>query len=122
MAQTRRVYVNVQCDPPLGQLCKPPKKILIDTGSELTICFTVFKTHCAPIILHIYLDGPEVNKTRLGYVNERNQVIGSLTTGFLKLGPVIPAKHELILQAEGEEEGCNHGELYSWGGYLEIIT
>jgi hypothetical protein len=46
-----------------------------------------------------------------------------LETGLLELGPVAAGRHLLIVQAEGQESGCNPGTgLADWGGTLHVFT
>ncbi|MDP2903564.1 MAG: hypothetical protein Q8N96_10730, partial [Methylovulum sp.] len=45
-----------------------------------------------------------------------------LDTGPINLGPVSPGLHTVALEAEGEEGGCNAGDLNSWGGTVQVFA
>jgi hypothetical protein len=107
-----------------GQLCEPPFTVSFETSALLQVQYTVRADHCSSVRLHIFVDNVLVQTTDfLGWPGAGAPFDGlPLQTELLDLGPVSSGPHVLALQAEGQESGCNTGNLSSWGGSIRLLT
>ena len=104
-----------------GQVCDQPFTFDITTEDMLKIQYTVAETHCSSIKLNISVDGGSPISTGfLGWNGDQDA--RPLDTGLIDLGPVSAGTHQVSLQAEGTEGGCNAGDLTVWGGAVHVFT
>lgn len=104
-----------------GQLCDPPWPVDVTTDGTLQLNYTIAPSHCSSIRLNISVDGgPATTTSYLGWNGDPDGQ--PLETGLIDLGPVSAGQHQISLQAEGKEGGCNAGSLGSWGGTLHVFS
>jgi hypothetical protein len=99
-----------------GQLCEPPfeQTVQVPSGGRVTsVMYTPPPGHCSPVRIHVLLDGTEIGVTGFVEPNESSEL--GLFSDPIRKGSVV-----LGYKAEGKTEGCNSGQLSSWGG--SIIT
>ncbi len=111
------------------QLCEPPFSVSVEVPVSrppvpIRLKYDVRDTHCSSVRLHIFLDGALVQTT--GYLGWHGATAPydalPLSTGFITLSSKPkPGPHVVSVNAEGQEGGCNGGQLYSWGGSLELL-
>ncbi|MCX7096219.1 MAG: hypothetical protein NTY50_22620 [Methylobacter sp.] len=104
-----------------GQICDQPFTFDVTTDTTLKIQYTVPETHCSSIRLNISVDGGlPITTDFLGWNGDED--VRPLDTGVIDLGPVSAGTHQVSLQAEGTEGGCNVGGVASWGGAVQIFA
>jgi hypothetical protein len=95
-------------------LCDQVSTVDVQTEGVLRVQFTAAATHCAPVIVHLSVDGAE------------RFVSGPLGPGesapTQDFGPIVAGSHTLGVQAEGVIGGCNAGTTSSWGGQLAVAV
>lgn len=111
------------------QLCEPAFSVSVQVPVSrppvpIQLKYDVRDTHCSSVRLHIFLDGALVQTT--GYLGwhgaEAPYDALPLSTGYITLSNrPKPGTHVVSVNAEGQEGGCNSGQLYSWGGALEVL-
>lgn len=101
-----------------GQFCDPPYTFDVTTDNLLQLDYSVPPAHCSSIRLNISVDGGVPITTEfLGWNGDPDAQ--PLQTGPINID-VAPGQHNVSLQAEGKEGGCNAGSLGSWGGTLKV--
>jgi|CXWL01.1.fsa_nt_gi hypothetical protein len=108
------------------QLCEPAFSVSVDAVSirqPIQLKYDVAVGHCSPVRLHIFVDGALVKTTPyLGWVGASAPFDSlPLSTGYIPLKRLKPGPHVVSVNAEGQEGGCNGGQLFSWGGSLEVV-
>ncbi len=111
------------------QLCEPAFSVSVQVPVSrppvpIQLKYDVRATHCSSVRLHIFLDGVLVQTT--GYLGWEGALDPydtlPLSTGYITLSNRPKAgTHVVSVNAEGQEGGCNGGQLYSWGGALEVL-
>lgn len=104
-----------------GQICDPAAIFdVTTTGEPLQLNYTVADTHCSAIKLNVSVDGnAPISTVFLGWNGDPD--MQPLDTGIIDLGVFSAGAHQISLQAEGKEGGCNAGDLSSWGGTVHIL-
>ena len=109
-----------------GQICDPSHSIEIgiETSSFLQVQYSVPPSHCSSVRIIVSVDGStKVTTGFFGWLGASGPFAElPLSTGVLDLGPESPGTHVLTIQGEGQQGGCNTGQLESWGGSLRILT
>jgi hypothetical protein len=108
------------------QLCEPAFSVSVEAVSirqPIQLKYDVPATHCSPVRLHVFLDGALVKTTGyLGWAGAPAPFDGlPLSTGYIPLKRVKAGPHVVSVNAEGQEGGCNGGQLVTWGGSLEVV-
>ena len=105
----------------IGQICDQRFSFDATTTDKLQINFIVPETHCSSVKLNISVDGVYLLSTDfLGWNGDPDA--RPLETGLIDLGPVSAGTHNVALEAEGTEGGCNVGDLASWGGTVHVFA
>jgi len=107
-----------------GQLCDPAFTTDVTTDSILQVQYFVSPNHCSSVRVHIFLDNTQVHTTDfLGWLGAPSPFDTlELDSGIIDLGPVSPGMHTVGIQAEGQQGGCNSGELIRWEGSMRVFT
>ncbi len=95
-----------------GQLSSDRYIFRVRTAGVLQVDYFAPRLHCSSVRIHFFVDG--VEKALSG------PVAPGARSGYWNLGPVRAGTHEVRLQAEGVEGGCNHGRLAAWQGSVEV--
>jgi hypothetical protein len=107
----------------LGQIC--PTREHMKTGWEnriqytnprnvesIKVEFTANQNHCSDMIAHVYFDGKEWGS---------NIVHPGGSDGGYEI-PSDYGLHQVAIQAEGVEGGCNTGSVSAWGGVMRVYA
>ena len=107
-----------------GQFC-PAGKPSFETGTmtqflartpAIKVEFTANQNHCADMIAHVFIAGPGYNGGEWG----SNVVHPGQTDGGYEIPINDSGLHQVGIQAEGIQGGCNTGSVSAWGGMLRI--
>ncbi|MDH6245975.1 hypothetical protein [Mycobacterium sp. OTB74] len=97
-----------QCTKPWTQWCKNVETWTTHYPTSSDVWITADPTHCSDIIAHVRIDGEAMESYVLGP--------GQRTAAYR-----VPAgEHEVAVQAEGVNGGCNRGYLAAWGGTVHF--
>jgi hypothetical protein len=106
-----------------GQLCPatpanywPTRTQFLARTPAIKVEFTANPNHCSDIIAHVFVSGPGYNGEEWG----SNIVHPGQSDGGYEIPVHDAGLHQIGVQAEGIEGGCNIGFLDSWGGMLRI--
>ncbi|HXZ41936.1 MAG TPA: hypothetical protein VEG68_14425 [Terriglobales bacterium] len=96
-----------------GQVCSPLFSAGVNVVSgPIIIMYTASPEHCSDVQAQIFVDGtPIYTSAFLGPGQSTPPIVTS---------PLAAGLHTVAIQATGEVEGCNEGQLYSWGGTLTV--
>jgi hypothetical protein len=106
-------HLAVDCPQPYSQTCPPRDGLSVTTTGPIIITFTADGNppQCAGIIAQIYVDGRLTHQTRLEPGRSLN-----------RYNNLPPGTHQVDVQAEGIQGGCNTGAMSGWSGNLHITT
>jgi hypothetical protein len=100
------------CPQPQTQVCQPIVSVYVTTQGPLLVEFTAGQSQCSLMVAHIFVDRREWGSHVVGP--------GERDGGYYI--DVSPGEHEVGVQAEGIEGGCNKGYVTSWAGTLRVET
>jgi hypothetical protein len=111
-AKTFTTHIAMDCPQPFSQQCNVKKTVSMPTEGPLFFSYTADPNppSCAPGRAHLFLDGAEWAATTLQP--------GQNDGGFY--ADVSPGRHDISVQMEGVEGGCNTGAMSGWSGTLTI--
>lgn len=90
-----------------------------DSSGMIRFRYEPTRKHCSDHRLHLFLDDISIGTTDwFGYDGRDPQL--SLQTEILTIDNVSSGPHQLKLQPEGREGGCNKGYVESWSGTLYL--
>jgi hypothetical protein len=105
-----------------GQICPvdtnywPTKTQFLARPPAIKVEFTANQNHCADMIAHVWIAGPGYNGSEWG----SNTVHPGQSDGGYEIPINDAGLHQVGIQAEGIEGGCNTGSVSAWGGMLRI--
>lgn len=95
------------------------KDISPDKENRIILKFVTSGKQCSPYRLHVYLDNIEKHVTNwFGYTSGNPNDL--MESNIIIIENISSGNHELKLQPEGRQEGCNQGYIAAWGGSLYI--
>jgi hypothetical protein len=97
-----------------GQLSSDSYVVAVTTSGVLRVNYSAPRQHCASIRIHFLVDGTERAVSAA--------ISPGAKSGYVDLGPVAPGTHEIAVQGEGVDGGCDHGRLSSWEGSIDVWT
>ncbi len=105
-----------------GQICPvdtnywPTKTQFNARPPAIKVEFTANQNHCADMIAHVWIAGPGYNGSEWG-----SNVVGpGQSAGGYEIPINDAGLHQVGVQAEGIQGGCNPGSVSAWGGTLQI--
>ncbi|MGI0022152.1 MAG: hypothetical protein ACRD9Q_04740, partial [Nitrososphaeraceae archaeon] len=94
-------------------------KVEPDKEDRIILKFITSRKQCSPYRLHVYLDGEEKMVTEwFGY--SPGGPDSPMESVIMSLDAASSDTHELKLQPEGKQEGCNQGYIAAWEGELYL--
>lgn len=105
-----------------GQVCPvvndywPTKTQFFARPPAIKVEFTANQNHCSDMIAHVWISGPGYHGDEWG----SNIVHPGQSDGGYEIPVHDAGLHQVGIQAEGVEGGCNTGSVDAWGGMLRI--